>query len=156
MSKIKPITCTHDTLISIMHNFSLFPLHHMFLKFPVAFWKVESLKSKPIKKTFPQPPNCSPSSISALYACTHSHFAYAHLPSLTPCLEKKVFSELYNVHIDLPMTKIFSKLVPTPCSEEILKCYILIQTNLYFFSKKKIATITYNMKVCLKFSAFIV
>jgi hypothetical protein len=53
MFKIKPIKCTHDTLISIMHSISLFPLHHMFFKFPVAFWKVESLKSKPIK-TFPQ------------------------------------------------------------------------------------------------------
>jgi hypothetical protein len=52
-----------------------------------------------------------------------------HLPSLL-ALEKKVFSELYNVHIDLPMTKIFSKLVPTPCFEEILKCFILIQMNL--------------------------
>jgi hypothetical protein len=70
-----------------MHNISLFPLHHMFLKFPVAFWKVESLKSKPIKKTFPQPPNCSPSSISALYACTHSHFAFA--PALTHSLPRK-------------------------------------------------------------------
>jgi hypothetical protein len=126
----------------------------MFLKFPVAFWKVESLKSKPIKKTFPQPPNCSPSSLSALYACTLS--LCLHLPSLTPCLEKKVFSELYNVHIDLPMTKIFSKLVPTPCSEEISQMLHTYSDESFFFQKNKIATITYNMKVCLKFSAFIV